>query len=152
MNAIFRDYYESPIGLIEIIAEGNYLVSVSFCSTKGIVSSNLLTRKACFQLAEYFEGKRTNFDLPYHLQGTSFQQEVWKTLIEISYGTTKTYSDIAKLLNREKAVRAVAGAIGKNPLLIIIPCHRVIGKNSTLTGYKAGLDKKRYLLDLEYPQ
>jgi len=152
MMELFRDYYESPLGLMEVVATESYLIRISFCASKGKQNPNFHTKEACIQLAEYFSRSRKNFDVSYHLQGTAFQQEVWKKLSEISYGTTLSYSDIAKKLGKEHAVRAVAHAIGQNPLLILIPCHRVLGKDGTLTGYQAGLDKKQYLLDLENPQ
>ena len=152
MIELFYDYYESPIGLIEIVATEDYLIRISFCSSKGKRNPNFHTTKTCIQLSEYFSFSRKNFDVSYQLQGTPFQQEVWKKLIEVPYGTTFSYSDIAKKLGKERAVRAVAHAIGQNPLLIHIPCHRILGKDGTLTGYQAGLNKKQYLLDLENPQ
>lgn len=110
-------------------------------------SSLLLETKQ--QLEEYFEKKREVFDLPLLFVGTSFQQEVWNTLQTISYGKTTSYFHLAKLMNNESAVRAVANANGANALAIIIPCHRVIGKNNALVGYAGGLDAKKKLLNLE---
>lgn len=101
------------------------------------------------QLEEYFEGQRRAFDIPLDLRGTEFQRTVWQALQEIPYGTTKSYSDIAKAINRPKAVRAVGGAIGANPVPIVVPCHRVIGKDGSLTGFAGGLDIKRQLLKIE---
>ncbi|MFM9281593.1 methylated-DNA--[protein]-cysteine S-methyltransferase [Paenibacillus jiagnxiensis] len=100
-------------------------------------------------LIEYLEGKRSSFSLPLHLQGTLFQKAVWDALGHIPYGETRTYSEIATQLGKASAVRAVAAAIGANPALIFVPCHRVIGKNGTLTGYRGGLDMKKELLTLE---
>lgn len=104
---------------------------------------------ASLQLEEYFAGKRKKFDLPLHLRGTQFQNQVWNELKKIPYGETRSYGDIARRLKNEKAVRAVGAANGRNPISIIIPCHRVIGKNGTLTGFAGGLDMKKKLLDLE---
>lgn len=101
------------------------------------------------ELVEFMEGKRQKFSLPMDFQGTQFQLDVWNALNNILYGETKTYKDIADRINNPKAVRAVGSAIGKNPLLILIPCHRVIGKNGTLTGYRGGLEMKKMLLKLE---
>ncbi|MNP48512.1 Methylated-DNA--protein-cysteine methyltransferase, inducible [compost metagenome] len=101
------------------------------------------------EIAEYFEGRRERFTIPFDLQGTVFQLEVWEALREIPYGTTCSYSDIAQRIGRPTSSRAVGTAIGANPLLISIPCHRVIGKNGALTGYRGGIDMKTSLLKLE---
>ncbi|MGV3487203.1 MAG: methylated-DNA--[protein]-cysteine S-methyltransferase [Tuberibacillus sp.] len=107
------------------------------------------TRDAVKQLNEYFQLKRKYFDLPLTLFGTPFQVKVWEALRTIEYGETKTYKDIAEMIGQPKAVRAVGGANNKNPLSIIVPCHRVIGANGSLVGYGGGLDKKEILLGLE---
>jgi AraC family transcriptional regulator of adaptative response/methylated-DNA-[protein]-cysteine methyltransferase len=101
------------------------------------------------QVQEYFAGKRKEFSLPLAMQGTPFQQEVWKALQTIPYGETRSYQEQAELLGKPKAVRAVAQANGDNRIAIIIPCHRVIGKDGKLVGYGGGLWRKRFLLDLE---
>ncbi|NLK12434.1 MAG: methylated-DNA--[protein]-cysteine S-methyltransferase [Candidatus Phytoplasma sp.] len=101
------------------------------------------------QLTSYFNKEATSIDIPIHMIGTDFQKEVWSILLEIPYGETKSYLDIANKLNSPKKVRAVAHAIAKNPLLMIVPCHRVIGSNGNLTGYRAGLEFKKELLTLE---
>lgn len=101
------------------------------------------------QLDEYFEGKRKSFDIQLRLVGTDFQLQVWNELISIPYGATKTYKDIAQSICKPKAVRAVAGAIGANGISILIPCHRIIGSNHSLTGYAGGLEAKRLLLRIE---
>lgn len=101
------------------------------------------------QLASYLQGSRSSFSVPFDLRGTTFQLSVWKALVDIPYGVTASYSDIADMLDKPNAVRAVGTAIGANPLLITIPCHRVIGKNGSLTGYRGGLDMKTKLLELE---
>lgn len=103
------------------------------------------------ELTEYLAGKRKNFTIPCDYHGTEFQQAVWNALCEIPYGETKSYSDIADQINKPSAVRAVGAAIGANPVLITVPCHRVIGKNGKLTGFRAGLEMKEQLLNLERP-
>ena len=101
------------------------------------------------QLQEYFSGQRTEFDFPYELRGTQFQKRVWAALETIPYGQTCTYGDIARRVGSPNAVRAVGTANGKNPMWIVVPCHRVVGANGTLTGYAGGIDMKRRLLELE---
>ncbi|WP_088072597.1 methylated-DNA--[protein]-cysteine S-methyltransferase [Gottfriedia luciferensis] len=101
------------------------------------------------ELIEFLDGKRTNFTFNLDFHGTPFQNAIWNALCSINYGETKSYSDIATLINKPKSVRAVGTAIGANPILIVIPCHRVIGKNGSLTGYRGGLDMKLNLLELE---
>ncbi len=101
------------------------------------------------EITQYLEGKRKTFTVPFEYVGTQFQLAVWQALCEIPYGQTKSYSDIANDLNKPAAVRAVGAAIGANPVLITVPCHRVIGKNGSLTGYRGGLEMKTLLLDLE---
>lgn len=110
---------------------------------------NEITKYAAAQLLEYFHGNRTVFDFPMDLSGTPFQKEVWAALVEIPYGTTVSYGEVAAKIGRPKAVRAVGQAVGKNPCMIAVPCHRVIGKDGSLTGFSVGLDWKRYLLGLE---
>ncbi|WP_431733585.1 methylated-DNA--[protein]-cysteine S-methyltransferase [Fusobacterium necrophorum] len=108
-----------------------------------------LLEEAERQLQEYFAGRLQHFDLPLHPQGTEFQKKVWKALMSIPYGETRSYGEIAKQIGKEKAVRAVGGANHVNPISIVIPCHRVIGKNGSLTGYGGGLKIKETLLTLE---
>ncbi|OAH57403.1 MULTISPECIES: methylated-DNA--[protein]-cysteine S-methyltransferase [Bacillaceae] len=101
------------------------------------------------ELREYFEGTRQSFSLAVDVKGTPFQEEIWEALKQIPYGKTYSYSDIAELIQRPTAVRAVGTAIGANPVLITVPCHRVIGKNGAITGYRGGTEMKQYLLQLE---
>ena len=108
-----------------------------------------LIKEAYFQLTEYLKGERKTFDLPLNPHGTEFQKRVWKALCEIPYGETRTYKQIAEAIGNPKAVRAVGMANNRNPLLIVVPCHRVIGADGKLVGYAAGLDKKAFLLRLE---
>lgn len=102
-----------------------------------------------YELIEYLQGKRKSFTIPFDFHGTPFQLDVWRALYEIPYGQTKSYSDIANQIQKPNAVRAVGAAIGANPVLITVPCHRVIGKNGALTGYRGGMEMKTKLLELE---
>lgn len=103
----------------------------------------------CAQITSYFEGARTRFELPLHLDGTEFQRRVWSALLEVPFGGTASYLDIAAAIGRPSAVRAVGLANGSNPVSIVVPCHRVIGSNGSLTGYGWGTERKRWLLDFE---
>ena len=158
-------YYDSPCGQIVLASAGEKLclcdwngkpcaernkrrlVRLLNAELKEEPSAVLLRTKA--QLDEYFAGGRRTFDIPLHPVGTDFQKRVWNALLEIPYGETRTYKDIALRVDNLKGVRAVAQAIGANGIGIIIPCHRVIGSNHTLTGFAGGLDAKRILLELE---
>lgn len=143
-------YYESPIGKIKIEAEGESIIGVSFSMESSEWDENEAVIKCKNQLQEYFEGKRKEFDLNIKfIKGTEFQISVWKALSNISYGEKITYKSIAEKINNPKAVRAVGGANNKNPIAIIIPCHRVVGSNGKMVGYAGGIDKKEYLLKLE---
>lgn len=143
-------YYETPMGLIKISAEGdcvNRMTRVEFPDTDHCPSP--ATDRAAAQLAEYFAGKRRVFDIPIAPQGTPFQVAVWQALLEIPYGETRSYGQIATAVGNPKASRAVGMACNRNPIWIVIPCHRVVGSNKNLTGYAGGLDMKQALLDLE---
>lgn len=144
-------YYKSPIGTIEICETGENIISVLFLDSNDKQYSQIspLLEKCVKQLDEYFHYKRQNFDLPLMPQGTSFQKTVWEKLKEIPYGTTSCYFEIARRIGNPKAVRAIGGANGKNPIAIIIPCHRVIGANGKLVGYGGGLWRKEWLLKHE---
>ena len=109
----------------------------------------LLCREATVQLEQYFAGQRTRFDLPLAFHGTPFQLQVWNLLTEVPYGSTITYGDLSRRLGNPLAVRAVANAVGSNPLSILVPCHRIVGADGSLTGYAGGLDAKRMLLRIE---
>jgi methylated-DNA-[protein]-cysteine S-methyltransferase len=146
-------YMESPIGVLELKAEDETLVSLRFVSESqpAPVTELPLLHEAKRQLEEYFKGIREEFTLPLKIEGTEFQREVWKALREIPYGSTCSYGDIAKRIDRPKAVRAIGQANKANKFPIIIPCHRVIGKNNSLTGYAGKqVDKKEILLSLEH--
>ena len=148
--------FQSPIGLLKISEENGALTGLSLLKESDPVSSSSksarhsdLIYEAYHQLNEYFAEKRTRFDLPLHCKGTAFQKKVWNELQNIPYGETRSYEDIAASIGNPKAVRAVGQANGKNPILIIIPCHRVIHKNGDITGFACGTDVKKYLLALE---
>jgi methylated-DNA-[protein]-cysteine S-methyltransferase len=149
---------KSPIGLLTCIAKNNNLVAVLMenenphrvkIKSQKQESNHLILLEAKKQLTEYFENKRTQFNLSLEFEGTEFQKEVWHSLLTIPYGKTFSYLDIAKTIDKPKASRAVGMAIGKNPLSIIVPCHRVIGSNGKLTGFAGGLHHKAFLLNLE---
>ena len=148
MHCIYK--YNSIIGDIFISADENFLLSVKFVNHNFIENKeNKIIRQTIKQLDEYFRGKRKKFELPLNPKGTEFQKKVWLQLMKIPYGKTATYKDIATLIGNSNASRAVGNANNKNPIAIIIPCHRVIGSNNKLTGYAGGLDKKEKLLNLE---
>lgn len=126
------------------------LLGAEFLPASFDVSANVsVIMKAEHELAEYFAGKRTSFDIPLCLVGTDFQKAVWKMLLEIPYGHVVSYMNIAERLGKAKGVRAVSQAIGANALSIFVPCHRVVGSNGSLTGYAGGIEAKRCLLELE---
>ncbi len=149
-------YIASPIGQLLLAGEMQELHYIGFPNGKGkvIPQDNWDHEPGCFseasrQLAEYFRGERNEFDLDLAPRGTEFQLQVLDELLKIPYGKTCTYQDIAIAINRPKAVRAVGAANGRNPIPIVIPCHRVIGADGSLTGFGGGLDVKEYLLGLE---
>lgn len=152
-------FYESPIGKLRLRANMHGLTGVDHPNQHASIPAGEINdaeqefiNQAKRQLNEYFAEQRTTFDVPLSPQGTAFQCEVWQALIAIPFGETRNYSDIAISIGNPKAVRAVGLANGKNPLSIFIPCHRVIGKNKTLTGYAGGLKTKRFLLEHEQSQ
>ncbi len=132
---------------LTVIDHDNAITEVRFGSWEQPPSP--LTKLAATQLREYAEGRRTTFDLPLAPKGTSFQLAVWNALLQIPYGETRTYGDIAAMIGKPKAARAVGMACNRNPLPILIPCHRVVGKDGKLTGYAGGIDLKQQLLHLE---
>lgn len=152
----FYDEYHSPMGRITIQVNNEGLLGVWFDvhTTKPDELGERqvdhpLIDKTRLQLAEYFAGARQNFDIPLAATGTDFQQKVWRALTTIPHGETWCYQDLANAIDNPKAVRAVGLANGKNPISIIVPCHRVIGKSGKLTGYAGGVDMKKKLLELE---
>ncbi len=146
-------FYKTPIGTAKIIGNDDGIISVSVIDEKISPTSNTpKSLKGCVhQLDEYFQKKRTSFDLKLNPQGTDFQQNVWNELQRIPYGKTTSYLDQSKKMGNVKAIRAIASANGKNPIWIIIPCHRVIGSDGSLTGYAGGLWRKKWLLEHENP-
>lgn len=146
--------FDSPFGKLKLTASPEALVAISFRpdSTTYLDSAlirNKILRLATLQLSEYFTGQRQRFDIPLAPVGTIFQQQVWQALLSIPYGSTASYKEIAKKIGNPKAYRAIGGANNKNPLPIVIPCHRIIGSNGCLTGYAGGLTIKKFLLELE---
>ena len=147
-------YYNTKIGEIAIEENGVaitrlYFVNKDLEKEVEIKEETALMKKAIKEIKEYLEGKRNSFDLPLEPEGTEFQKMVWNVLREIPYGETRSYGEIAKLIGNEQASRAVGMANNKNPIMIIIPCHRVIGVNGKLVGYAGGLDVKEKLLNME---
>jgi methylated-DNA-[protein]-cysteine S-methyltransferase len=145
-------YIKTPLGIATIIGDEDG-ISVISVSDEGEISNSIpgVLQEAVRQFNDYFEGKRTNFDFTLNPKGTEFQQKVWKGLLEIPFGKTCSYMDLSKKLGDVKAIRAVASANGKNPLWIVVPCHRVIGTDGSLTGYAGGLWRKKWLLEHENP-
>lgn len=149
-NVFFYDY---PIGMLGIAEENGGICRIFFSSEKTLADFELfetpLIRKAASQLTEYFDGRRKEFDLPLALKGTDFQISVWKALQTIPASETRSYKDIAVMIGNPKAARAVGMANNKNPVAIVVPCHRVIGQDGSMTGYAGGLPVKEYLLEVE---
>ncbi len=145
-------YFKTPLGIVKIVGDEKGISIISIVD-EGAVSLEIPTilQEAVSQLKNYFEGKRTDFTFKLNPSGTEFQQKVWKGLLEIPFGKTVSYLELSKKLGDIKAIRAVAAANGKNPLWIVIPCHRVIGTDGSLTGYAGGLWRKKWLLEHENP-
>lgn len=145
-------FIKTPIGVAQIQGDEKGIESISVLD-EGVVSAVIPeTLQDCvYQLHEYFEGVRKTFDLPLHPDGTDFQKRVWDELLNIPHGKTMSYLELSRKLGDEKAIRAVAAANGKNPLWIVIPCHRVIGSDGSLVGYAGGLWRKKWLLEHESP-
>jgi len=146
-------YLNSPVGLLKIEGDVDGLSAVIYTDEKAPDTTIIpeCLEDVVYQLKEYFEGNRTVFDLKLNPEGTDFQKRVWTELQSISYGKTASYLDMAKQLGDPKVIRAAASANGKNPISIIIPCHRVIGSDGSLIGYAGGLHRKKWLLAHENP-
>ena len=144
-----RKTLDSPLGRLLLAEEDGRLTQVRFTEGGDFSDVSPVLQKAEAELSEYFAGKRREFDLPLAPQGTEFQQKVWRALCDIPYGETRTYGEIARDIGSPGACRAVGMANHFNPIAVIIPCHRVIGANGSLTGYGGGLEKKIFLLELE---
>ena len=153
MNSQFYTYYQSPIGLLKIGANENVINEIIFVDNAGEINEGFtltpLLKECIEQLIEYFNGVRLSFNLPIYQQGTPFQSKVWSELLNIDFGKTITYLDLAKRLGDPKVIRAAASTNGKNNICIIVPCHRVVGANNNLVGYSGGLPRKKWLLSHE---
>jgi methylated-DNA-[protein]-cysteine S-methyltransferase len=153
----FTAYMDSPIGVLQLCFNSNFELTKAIFREEGqsLPTANGFGIKqieyAVNQMEEFFKGERTSFDLNLSPEGTEFQKKVWKQLQEIPFGKTVTYQKIANQLGDPKVIRAAASANGKNPIAIIIPCHRVIGSDGSLTGYAGGLHRKKWLLEHESP-
>jgi methylated-DNA-[protein]-cysteine S-methyltransferase len=147
-------YYRSPIACLKLKANENALTGLQIIKDFSggydtIMPAHTIIQQTCGQLDEYFSGLRKTFDLPLSLAGTSFQQKVWKALQQIPYGKTISYAQLAQSVDNAKACRAVGSANGKNPVAIIVPCHRVINADGKLGGFACGVEIKKQLLDWE---
>ena len=152
MEGLDTIYYSSPIGLMEIQATAFGLRAANFANEKILTEvENMYNQLATKQLDAYFNGEIKDFDLPLDLEGTDFQKRVWNELLKIPFGKTKSYMDIARAIGDPKTIRAVGMANGSNKIAIIVPCHRVIGSDGSLTGYAGGMARKKWLLDFETP-
>ncbi|WP_421775114.1 methylated-DNA--[protein]-cysteine S-methyltransferase [Gracilimonas sp.] len=145
----YVSFLETPIGFLRILSNGDGITEIKFMDFDGPEDPDVHTESAKTQLREYFEGNRSSFQLELLPQGTGFEQKVWKQLLEIPQGSTTSYGVIAKKVGDEKASQAVGKANGKNPIAIVIPCHRVVGADNKLTGYAGGAERKEWLLKHE---
>jgi methylated-DNA-[protein]-cysteine S-methyltransferase len=152
----FEHIYTSPIGRIKIVADKDCIQAITFIDDLASTSNNegiespAVIHQCIDELIDYFDGSRTQFTVPIHQSGTDFQQKVWKELYEVPYAKTMSYAELAKKLGNTKVIRAAASANGKNKIAIIVPCHRIIGSDSNLTGYAWGLARKKWLLQHEF--
>ena len=143
--------FNSPIGIVRLTEADGSIIRIELTDAADAVhtASTPLLHEATLQILSFLEGKRQQLDFPIHMVGTPFQQRVWRALQQIPYGTTRTYGEIAAAIGNPRASRAVGMACNKNPLLLIVPCHRVVGVNGKLVGFAYGTDTKRQLLLLE---
>ncbi len=139
-------YVSSPIGTLKITSDSEVITGIESVSKKGTSHPDALTHDCADQLEAYFKGANTHFSVPMEAAGTPFQKSVWTAMSKIPFGTTKTYAEIARAIKKPKAVRAVGSACGKNPLLVTVPCHRVVASNGGLGGFSAGIKNKKLLL------
>ncbi|MCO5145772.1 MAG: methylated-DNA--[protein]-cysteine S-methyltransferase [Aquamicrobium sp.] len=158
MSEVLYTYMESPIGRLLLAGDGKRLSCIGFPAGKGVVTPRPHWRRdddafgrVKDQLREYFDGTRQEFDLPLDMRGTAFQLAVWRELARIPYGETISYGELARRIGQPEASRAVGAANGANPIPIVIPCHRVIGANGSLSGFGGGIETKKRLLALERP-
>ena len=155
MSELHFTYYESPIGLLKIGGTDQYIGELSFVDESdqmehGEPGITEVMHQCTEELIEYFHGTRRNFTIPVHQEGTDFQKRVWNELLGIAYGKTISYMDLAKKKGDPKVIRAAASTNGKNKIVIIVPCHRVIGSDRSLTGYSGGMWRKKWLLQQEF--
>ena len=147
---IHRFTYETVLGDVTLVEEDGALLAISLKSIQeGTELETTIIKEAHRQITEYLKGERKVFDLPIQLRGTDFQQQVWTALLDIPYGETRSYKQIAEAIGNPKGMRAVGMANNRNPLLIVVPCHRVIGANGSMVGYGEGVEMKEFLLRLE---
>lgn len=146
-------YYKTPIGIAKIVGDeqGIQTIAVLDAEINFVEEIPACLQDCVQQLDDYFKGKRTTFNLKLNPKGTDFQKRVWNELLSVPFGKTRTYLEQSKILGNLKAIRAVASANGKNPLWIVIPCHRIIGSDGSLTGYAGGIWRKKWLLEHENP-
>ncbi|RFM27184.1 methylated-DNA--[protein]-cysteine S-methyltransferase [Deminuibacter soli] len=154
MPPLYYTYYQSPVGMLKIGGTDQYIAEISFIDKQeqvehGEPGISEVMHQCTEELIEFFNGKRRVFDIPVYQEGTEFQQKVWSELLNISFGKTISYMDLAKRLGDVKSIRAAASTNGKNHIAIVVPCHRVIGSNHTLVGYAGGLWRKKWLLEHE---
>jgi methylated-DNA-[protein]-cysteine S-methyltransferase len=146
-------FVKTPLGIAKLEGDDTGLSGITILDSEESPTAVIpeVLEDAAYQLQEYFEGKRKSFDLELNPQGTDFQKKVWKALLDIPFGKTLSYLELSKILGDVKAIRAVAAANGKNPLWIVVPCHRIIGSDGSLIGYAGGLHRKKWLLEHESP-
>jgi O-6-methylguanine DNA methyltransferase len=149
---MYITYYHSPIGLLQIKGNADFIEEIGYIENETETAIWQLGEEAKKQFESYFAGKLTDFDLPLCSKGTGFQQKVWQALCEIPFGETRSYGEIATRIGNPKAARAVGMANNRNPISIVVPCHRVVGADKKLVGYAGGLWRKEFLLDLERKQ
>ena len=149
---------KTPVGDLMLVANASELIGLYFCDCDHVSPKkrgstldpkHAVLRQATVQLQEYFDGKRTRFTLPLHFSGSNFQERVWQEIARIPYGKTISYSELARRAGKPQAIRAAGTNTGRNPLGIVIPCHRVLAKDGGIGGYAGGLERKRHLLELE---
>jgi methylated-DNA-[protein]-cysteine S-methyltransferase len=150
----FRALFPGPLGDVIVSSDGVAITGLHFAAPGDVADGDASADVPCIAalralLARYWAGEQVRFDVPLALRGTTFQTNVWRALVEIPYGDTITYAELARRVRAPRAVRAVGRANGANPIAIVLPCHRVIGSNGALTGYGGGMDRKRALLELE---
>lgn len=155
MTELYYTYYQSPLGLLLISGTDHYISELSFVDNQdqiihGEPGVSDIIHQCTEELIEFFAGRRKVFTIPVHQEGTDFQIKVWNELLEIPYGKTISYLDLAKRMGDPKVIRAAASTNGKNKIAILVPCHRVIGSNKNLTGYSGGLWRKKWLLQHEF--